>query len=67
MPVNLNAFKLFLGLRVAAHLRTNHRHFVTRVAQSARFLPYAAVERHGQVFDDDEDGRLAHLRLALGD
>ena len=67
MPVNLNAFELFLGLRVAAHLRTNHRHFVTRLAQRARFLPYATVERHGQVFDDDEDGRLAHLRLAPGD
>ena len=47
VPINLDALALLLRLRTASHLRANHGHVVTRVAQRARFLPDASIEGHG--------------------
>ena len=58
VPVNLNAVDDFLRLGVAAHLWADDDHLVAGVAQRARFLPDAAVERHRQVLDNDADAGL---------
>src|SRR5260221_66000 len=58
MSIDLDAVDFFLRFGVASHLRANHHHLITRIPQRARFLPDPAVERDGQVFDEDEDGVL---------
>ena len=67
VSIDLDPFQSLRRSRAAAHARTNHHHFESGVAQRARFLPHPAVQRHGQVLDDDEDGGSAHLRFTICD
>ena len=39
-------------------LGRHHRHLEARVAQRQRLVPDAAIRRHGQVLDEEQDARL---------
>ena len=58
VSINLNAIDDFLRLIEPTHLRADDNHLVAGIAQCARLLPDAAVERHRQVLDDDADAGL---------
>jgi hypothetical protein len=60
VSVDMDAVEMFVGCRVTAHLGADDDHFVAGVAEGAGLLPDATVQRHGEVFDEDEDGRFRH-------
>src|SRR5437867_1968724 len=60
VPIDLNALQLLLGFGITAHLRANHDHIVSRVAEGARLLPDAAIQWDRQILDDNESAGLAH-------
>src|SRR5215510_2255038 len=55
MAIHVNAFEAFIGARVIASLGTDDAHLVPIGTQRTGFLPHAAIERNGQILDDDEN------------
>jgi hypothetical protein len=55
VPVDVDAFDAFVAFGVAAELWAYGGNAIAGVAQGAGLLPHPAVEREGEVFDEDED------------
>ncbi len=58
MPEHVNAVEDFVALGVLPTERTDHRYRIAGIAQGLRLLPDAAIQRNGQVLDDDQDAGL---------
>ena len=58
MAKDVDVFQKLIRLGVLAALGADDRHGVARITKRARLLPDAAIERHRQVLNDDENTRL---------
>jgi hypothetical protein len=55
MPINMDSIENGMAFHVSLGTRAQYGDLVPFFVECASFFPYPAIERDGQVFDNDEN------------